>query len=177
LNEHFTTGAGTTLPFGVVVQAGAVNLGAGTAAGFGSSTDGTAYRNFLKLIHGVDIAYRTSPNAAIMMNDLILQQVAGLTDSTGRPLWVASLVQGEPDRFMGYRLIINNDMTSTFANLARTILFGDFSKYYIREVRDVSVLSSKERFIDFHQTLFLAFGRYDGNLLNSAAVKAAVHQT
>jgi hypothetical protein len=43
----------------------------------------------------------------------------------------------------------------------------------------VAVLSSRERFIDFHQTAFLAFGRYDGDLLNAGTgpVKAGVHQT
>jgi len=180
LNEHFTTGAGTTLPFGVVPQATAVNLGTGTSAGFGSSTDGTAYRNLLKLLHGVDIAYRSAgEKVGWMMNDVTLQEIAGMTDSTGRPLWVPSLVAGEPDRLLGYRIFINNDMTATAANLARRVLFGDFSKYYIREVRDVAVLSSRDRFIDFHQTAFLAFGRYDGNLLNAGTgpVKAAVHQT
>jgi len=180
LNEHFTTGGGTTLPFGVVVQATAVNLGTGTSAGFGSSSDGTAYRNILKILHGVDIAYRNGgEKTGWMMNDIILQNLAGFTDTTGRPLWVPSLVAGEPDRLLGYRIFINNDMTSTFANLARTILFGDFSKYYVREVRSVAILASRERYIDFHQTGFFAFGRYDGNLLNAGTgpIKAGVHQT
>jgi HK97 family phage major capsid protein len=180
LNEHFTTGTGTTLPFGVVVQATAVNLGTGTAAGFGSTTDGTAYRNILKILHGVDIAYRNGgEKVGWMMNDATLQVLAGMVDSTGRPLWQPSLVAGEPDRLMGYRIYINNDMTATFANNARTVLFGDFSKYYIREVRSVAILSSRDRFIDFHQTAFLGFGRYDGNLLNAGTgpVKAGVHQT
>jgi HK97 family phage major capsid protein len=177
LNEHFTTGTGTTQPWGIVPRATAVNLGTGTAAGFGATTDGTAYRNLLKLVYGVDRAYRR--NAAFMMNDLILQNLAGMTDNDGRPLWVPSLIGGEPDRLMGYPIIVNNDMTGTFANNARTVLFGDFKAYYIREVRDVAVLSSRERFIDYHQTAFLAFGRYDGDLLNAGTgpVKAAVHQT
>jgi HK97 family phage major capsid protein len=180
LNEHFTTGTGTTLPFGVAVQATAVNLGTGTATGFGSSSDGTAYRNILKILHGVDIAYRNAgPSVGWMMNDIVLQELAGFTDTTGRPLWVPSLVAGEPDRLLGYRIFINNDMVSTAANLARRVLFGDFSAYKVREVRDVAVLSSRDRFIDFHQTAFLAFGRYDGNLLNAGTgpVKVGVHQT
>lgn len=180
LNEHFTTGAGTTLPFGVVVQATAVNLGAGTSAGFGSTTDGTAYRNILKLLHGVDVAYRTGgEKVGWMCHDATLQLLAGFTDGQGRPLWVPSLVAGEPDRLLGYRIFINNDMATAFANLSRNLLFGDFSKYTIREVQQITVVSSKERFIDFHQTYFAAWGRYDGNLLNAGTgpVKAAVHQT
>jgi HK97 family phage major capsid protein len=177
LNEHFTTGTGTTQPWGVVPRAVAVNLGTGTAAGFGATNDGTAVRNILKLVHGVDIAYRR--NARFMMHDRIVQEFSGLTDSSGRPLWQPSLIQGKPDTLMGYPITINNDMTATFANNARTVLFGDFSSYKIREVRDISVLSSRERFIDFHQTAFLAFGRYDGDLLNAGTgpIKAAVHQT
>ncbi len=177
LNEHFTTGTGTTQPWGIVPRATAVDLGTGTAAGFGSTTDGTAYRNILKVVYGVDRAYRRT--ASFMMNDAILQTLAGMTDDTGRPLWVPSLISGEPDRLLGYPIIVNNDMTGTFANNARTVVFGDLSKYYIREVRDVAVLSSRERFIDYHQTAFLAFGRYDGDLLNAGTgpVKALVHQT
>jgi HK97 family phage major capsid protein len=179
LNEHFTIGTGTTLPTGVVVGAGAVNLGTGTAAGFGSFTTGVAVANLLKIMHGVDLAYRNGNNEKVgwMMNDATLQVLAGAVDTTGRPLWMPSLVAGEPDRFMGYRIFINNDMTATFANNARTVLFGDFSKYWIRETRDIVVESSRERFIDFHQVVFLAFGRFDGVLINSAAVKAGVHQT
>jgi HK97 family phage major capsid protein len=180
LNTHFTTGAGTTLPFGVVVQATAVNLGTGTATGFGSTTDGTAVRNLLKILHGVDIAYRSGGDrVGWMMHDATLQTLAGFVDSTGRPLWVPSLVAGEPDRLLGYRIFINNDMASTFANLSRNVLFGDFSKYYVREVRSVEILATRERYIDFHQTGFFAFGRYDGNLLNAGTgpIKAGVHQT
>lgn len=181
LNEHFTTGTGTTLPFGVVVQATAVNLGTGTASGTGLGADAAAaVVNLLKILHGVDIAYRNGGDTVgWMMNDATLQRIAGLVDTTGRPIWMPSLVAGAPDRLLGYRIFINNDMTSTVANNARTILFGDFSKYYIREVRDVAILSSRERFIDYHQTAFLGFGRYDGNLLNAGTgpVKAGVHQT
>lgn len=179
LNEHFTTGTGTTQPNGIVPQATAVNLGTGTAAGFGSTTDGTAYRNILKVLHAVDIAYRNGPSVGWMMNDAILQTLAGMVDSTGRPLWVPSLIGGEPDRLLGYPIYINNEMTGTFANNARTVLFGDFSKYFVREVRDTAILSSRERYIDFHQTLFLAFSRYDGGLVNAGTgpVRAAVHQT
>ena len=176
LNEHFTTGTGTTQPWGVVVRAAAVNLGAGTAAGFGADA-ATTYRNVLKVVYGVDRAYRN--NAKFMMNDAILANLAGITDTTGRPIWVTSMQAGEPDRLMGYPVVVNNDMTATFANNARTVLFGDFSNYYVREVRNVEIVSSRDRFIDFHQTAFLGFGRYDGDLLNAGTgpVKALVHQT
>jgi HK97 family phage major capsid protein len=177
LNQHFTIGVGTTEPSGVVVGAGAVNLGTGTAAGFGSFSTGAAVINLLKIVHGVDLAYRSGDKVGFMMNDATLQMFAGAVDSTGRPLWMPSLIAGEPDRLLGYKIFINNDMATAFANNSRNVLFGDFSKYWIRETRDITIESSRDRYIDFHQVLFLAFGRYDGALINSAAVKAGVHQT
>jgi HK97 family phage major capsid protein len=175
-NQHWTTGTGTTQPWGIVPRATAKNLGTGTATTFGASTT-AIYQNLVGIVHAVDIAYRR--NAKFMMNDAVLAIFAGLVDSTGRPIWAPSLAQDVPDRLMGYPVVINNDMTPTLVNLARTVVFGDLSSYYIREVRDVAVLSSRERFIDFHQTAFLAFGRYDGDLLNAGGnpVVAAVHQT
>lgn len=175
-NQHWTTGTGTTQPWGIVPRATARNLGVGTATSFGA-TNAAIVANFVGIVHAVDPAYRR--NATWMMNDAIIAMLAGLTDSTGRPLWAPSLVGGEPDRLLGYPIVVNNDMVSTLANLARSVVFGDLSSYYIREVRDVAVLSSRERFIDFHQTAFLAFGRYDGDLLNAGSnpVVAAVHQT
>jgi HK97 family phage major capsid protein len=175
-NQHWTTGTGTTQPWGIVPRATARNLGTGTATSFGATTAAT-YQNLVGIVHAVDVAYRR--NARWMMNDAILAIFAGLVDTTGRPIWTPSMTAGEPDRLLGYPVVVNNDMTGTLANLARSVVFGDLSSYYIREVRDVAVLSSRERFIDFHQTAFLAFGRYDGDLLNAGSnpVVAAVHQT
>lgn len=175
-NQHWTTGTGTTQPWGIVTRATARNLGTGTATSFGATT-AAIYQNLVGIVHAVDIAYRR--NAKFMMNDAILAIFAGLTDTTGRPIWSPSVAGGEPDRLLGYPVIVNNDMASTLANLTRSVVFGDLSSYYIREVRDVAVLSSRERFIDFHQVAFLAFGRYDGDLLNAGTnpVVAAVHQT
>jgi HK97 family phage major capsid protein len=58
-------------------------------------------------------------------------------------------------------------------------VFGDLSKYKIREVRDIQVLRLVERYADYHQVGFLAFARYDGDLLNAgtAPVKAFSHLT
>src|SRR5262245_465790 len=51
-NTHFTTGAGTTLPFGIVVQA------ASGVAPTGSVAGGFTYAHLVTLEHSVDIAYR-----------------------------------------------------------------------------------------------------------------------
>jgi HK97 family phage major capsid protein len=70
------------------------------------------------------------------------------------------------DTLLGYPLVINQDVASMAAN-AKSILFGDFSKYKVRRVLDIMVLRLVERYADFGQVGFLCFSRYDGNLIDA----------
>ena len=40
-------------------------------------------------------------------------------------------------------------------------------KFCVRRVKEMSILRLSERFADFGQVAFLAFGRYDSNLLDA----------
>jgi HK97 family phage major capsid protein len=170
-NTHFTTGAGTTLPFGIVVQATQGLAPTGTAAG------GFTYPNFVDLEHSVDIAYRRQ-GAAWMMNDVVVGRTKKLLDTTGRPIWqpyfeasmssfVAGGGAGSPGTLLGYPVIVNNDMSTSQVTTTRAVLFGALQKYLIRDVLGVTLLRLDERYADFHQVAFLAFARADGNLLNA----------
>lgn len=74
---------------------------------------------------------------------------------------------------MGRAININQNMAAMAAN-AKSILYGDFSKYLIRDVMDVTLF----RMTDSAYTLkgqvgFVAFCRSGGNLLDvGGAVKA-----
>jgi HK97 family phage major capsid protein len=59
---------------------------------------------------------------------------------------------------------------ATMTISAKSILFGDFSKYLIRDVRDFTLLRLDERYAEFLQVAFLAFMRSDGDLLNAGTV-------
>jgi HK97 family phage major capsid protein len=48
---------------------------------------------------------------------------------------------------------------------AKSILFGDFSNYLIREVMDFTVLRLVERYAEYLQVAFIGFQRVDGNLI------------
>jgi HK97 family phage major capsid protein len=56
---------------------------------------------------------------------------------------------------------------AVMATSAKSILFGDFSKYWIRRVAGVQVLRLTERYADFNQTAFIGFQRWDGNLIDA----------
>ena len=156
-NTHYTLGTGTGNPNGVVTAATFVQ------AGTGSPTTIT-YANLIALYHSVDPAYRN--NARFMMNDNTISKIKLMVDSQGRPLWLPGLVDRAPDTILGSPYTINQDMASMTTS-AKSILFGDFSKYWIRDVRDFTLLRLDERYAEFLQVAFLAFMRTDGDLLNA----------
>ena len=98
----------------------------------------------------------------------------GPRNGTGVPLWSPSLGAGQPDTILGYPYVINQSIT-TPATSVKSILFGDFSKYLIRDVRDVTLLRLDERFADYHQVGFLAFSRHDGDLLDAGTDPVKYH--
>jgi len=167
-NTHFTVGAGTTLPDGVIPRAGVGK------AGIVGQTLTVIYDDLVDLKHSVDVAYRTG--AKFMLNDLTVATVSKLKDTTGRPIWVPSVTAGAPDTLLGHAVQINNDVAVMGAS-ARSIAFGDLSKYYIR---DVSGTTSMLRFEDSafalrHQVGFVGFTRSGGNLVETAAVRVYVN--
>jgi HK97 family phage major capsid protein len=163
-NTHFTVGAGTTLPFGVVTQA------TQGAAPTGSVAGGFTYAHIVDLEHSVDIAYRRQ-GAAFMMSDAVVARLKKLLDTAGRPIWQpndgAGMSSGAPGSLLGYPYWVNNDMSTATTTGTRAVLFGALQKYLIREAIGITLLRLDERYADYHQVAFLAFARADGNLLNA----------
>lgn len=162
-NDHFTTGDGSSKPNGIVTAA--------TAGVTATSLTATVTYDFLMdLIHSVDPSYRE--NGKFMFHDGGLKmlkktkvlQYSG--DTSGIPLWQPSLVAGAPNTIAGYPYVVNQSMT-TPATTVKSILFGDFSKYLIRDVNDVRLVRMDERYADYDQVGFTAFMRSDGDLLDA----------
>jgi len=159
-NTHYTTGTGSSQPNGVATASGlGVTGGAGVAGAF-------TYNNLVDLLHSVDPAYRVGGNVGWMMRDATVGAIRKLVDGQSRPLWEPSMQAGDPDRVMGYPIYINQDVAAV-ALSARSVLFGNFSKYLIRDVREIILLRLNERYADLHQVAFLAFMRTDGDLLDA----------
>ncbi len=118
------------------------------------------------LIAAVDPAYRIK--AKYMMSWRTIDFLRKLKDKYGRPLWIASLAVGEPDRIYGYPFDWNSDMDIVGAG-KYPILFGDFSKYIIRTVGGVTMVRYSELYMPTHQVGFQAFLRNDGRRLQPNA--------
>lgn len=157
LNDHMTTGTGANQPMGAVTAA---TLGV-TAA---SASDITFDELAFDLPHSVDPAYRM--NARFMFADSTLKVLKKKKDGEGQYLWSSGVAMREPDRLAGYPYTINQSMDAIGSG-KKPVLFGDFSKYMIRRVAGVQVLRLSERFADYNQVAFLAFQRWDGNLVDA----------
>lgn len=160
-NAQLTTGTGSSAPNGIVTAA---TLGK-TAAGAAALTSD----ELIDLEHSVNRAYRKSPKAGFMMNDLTLKAVRKLKNSDGDYIWSAGdMQQGRPATLLGYKLHVNDSMAD-LATTAKTVLFGDFNKYFVRKVGAPVIGVLRERF--WPDLGIAGLIRFDGELADTAAVK------
>lgn len=168
-NLHFTTGSGVDQPQGVVTGASEGKVGAT------GQTTSVTYDDLIDLEHSVNRAYRRSPACGWMFADTTLKAIKKLKDSQQRPLWQPGLEVREPDTIMGYRYTVNDDVPAMAAS-AKSILFGDFSNYFIRDVMAVTLFRMGEKYIENGQIGFLCFSRHDGGLVDAGLAPVKYYQ-
>lgn len=166
-NEMFTSGTGTAQPRGVVTGATAGKVGAsGQAAS-------VTFDDLVDLIHSVDPAYRVG-GARFMMNDASLKLIRKFKDSQGRPIFLPGydgLAGPMADSVLGYGVTINQDVPVMAAD-AKSVLFGDFKKYIIRDVMQATLFRFDDSaYVKLGQIGFLMWMRSGGNLIDTSAVK------
>ena len=118
----------------------------------------------LDLEFSVDRAYRE--RGTFMCHDTTILALKKLKDSNGQYLWQRSLATREPDTFDGKPLMANNDVAQ-IATGNKTIGFGDFSKYKLRQVGEIRIKALVERWGDEDVTGFGAYIRVDGKILDA----------
>lgn len=166
LNSFFTNGTGTSQPTGFMTAATAGPTAVGSSGNTGGSETGATSigtDDLVALEHSIDPWYR--PGAIYQLNDDTLKKLKQIKDKFGRPIY-ESPQNGQPALLNGYPFRINNDLPTVAAN-AKTVAFGNFQKYLIRRVKEMSVLRLVERYADYGQVGFIAFARYDANLLDA----------
>lgn len=154
LCRHFTVGAGTTLPFGVTVDAAA---GRTTASATAISTT-----DLIELQHSVDPAYRG--NGTFMAHDNIIKTLRLLNDTNGRPLWASGLRDAVPDTILGQPIIYNQYMASAVTTGLLTMVYGDMSYYKVRRVGAMSMRRLVERFAETREVGFIGYVSADGRM-------------
>lgn len=157
-NTLYTTGNGAAKAKGIIpASTSGVTTASATAIAFGE---------IMALIHSIDPAYRAM-GCQFMSHDNILLAIRQLVDSQNRPLYVSGLVEGMPDRILGFPHVPNQDMDSAVTATKKTLLFGRLSQYKIRRAGGPRLYRLEERYRDEDKTGFVAFISEDGNLLNA----------
>ncbi|HZO67758.1 MAG TPA: phage major capsid protein [Kribbellaceae bacterium] len=161
----WVTGAGTTLPFGIM-HAGLtadVVLAAGNAL---------TYQKLLDVETALDPAYEQ--NAAWVMNKASWMKARAVVDTTGRPLLFdanAGIQDQERRRtLLGYPVIIDQAAPSIGTLSARAVVLGDLREaYVIRRVSDFAMVVNPYSRANFGQVEYVAWERADGNIQNRKA--------
>lgn len=162
-NDAFTVGTGSSQPQGAVVGASAGVTAAGATA---ITTD-----ELMDLYYALSYVYR--PTAKWMMNDATLKYLRKLKDSTNQYLIQPGL-NGDPlPSLMGRPVVTNNSM-DTIATGKKTILFGDFSYFWIADFAQIEFRRLDELYAANGQVGFRWFKRFDSHVMLSAAIKYLV---
>lgn len=166
-NTTLTTGTGSSQPNGIVTASA---LGKTAASGTAITAD-----ELIDLLHAVDPAYRMSPRCRWQFNDSTMAAIRKLKDGQGNYLWqMGDIRTGEPATLLDHPYSINQAMANIGLS-AKPVIFGDHSKYIVRKVMGFQVLTLRERYAEAFQVGMVGFKRFDGELLNTAAVRHLIN--
>ncbi|MBO0750172.1 MAG: phage major capsid protein [Porphyrobacter sp.] len=145
-------------PFGTLQY-----VGSGDAAGLGDTVE----LSLIDLVHKVKAGYRQG--GTWVMNSATLAQVRKLRTSTGELMWQPGLIEGQPDRLLGYSIIEAEDMPDIAAGTF-PIAFGNFKAGYLIAERTATTIL-RDPFTNKPFVHFYATKRVGGQVLDSAAIK------
>jgi HK97 family phage major capsid protein len=161
--EGFLTGAKATAEDSVRAFGSMQYMGTGSATGLGSALD----TRLIDLIHSLRAGHRQG--AVFVMNATTLASVRKLKTADGAFLWQPGMVEGQPNRLLGYPVIEAEDMPDVAAGTF-PIAFGNFRNgYLIAERSATRVLRdpfTNKPFVHFYTTK-----RIGGKVLDSNAIK------
>lgn len=166
--SHFLTGSGSGQPQGVITGAGSVSAGSATAI---------AVNDLINLVSAVDRAYLadgSSNSIGWLMHPTIYGVIRKLADTTGQPI-IQPVTDRGPASLLGYPVYFAPEMDSTTASTKKTVLFGNFGFYCIRDAGVLSVARSTERYFEYRQEAFMALYRTDAKVLQAGAFKVLTH--
>ncbi|MGW0993525.1 phage major capsid protein [Streptomyces sp. NPDC002523] len=162
---HAITGTGTSQPRGVVTDA---TLGVTGATGVTGAFSGD---NLIDLFFSVIAPYRASASCKWVMKDATVANARKLKDTTGQYLWQPGLQAGVPDMILG-KPVLTDPNVAGVALSAKSVLFGDFSQFFVRFAGGVRFERSDDYAFNTDLVTFRALLRADCSLVDlTGAVK------
>lgn len=138
-------------------------VGSGNATGFGTTPEA----KLIDLVHTMKAGHRQG--ASWVMNSSTLAVVRKLKTADGAFLWQPGLVEGQPDRLLGYPVVEAEDMPGIAANTF-PIAFGNFKAGYLIAERSATTIL-RDPFTNKPFVHFYATKRIGGQVLDSEAIK------
>jgi HK97 family phage major capsid protein len=138
-------------------------VGSGDGFGFDANPDA----RLIDLVHTMKSGHRQG--ASFVMNSATLAQVRKLKTADGAFLWQPGLVEGQPDRLLGYPVVEAEDMPDIEAG-AFPIAFGNFRHGYLIAERTATQIL-RDPFTNKPFVHFYATKRVGGQVLDSNAIK------
>ena len=163
-NADLTVGTGTTQPVGIVTASAVGGTGATAIAGAFSTN------NVIDLVYSLNAAVRRMPSFGVMGGTKATSAARKLTDGANQYVWQPSLIEGQPDRLLGYTYTENPHIADP-ATSAKSLIAGDLSSYMVRQVGGVRLDRSDDFAFSTGLVTFRAIFRVDGNLPQSQHVK------
>jgi HK97 family phage major capsid protein len=171
----FINGSGTDQPLGLlespVSLLGDATRAFGTlqyvASGDADGFDDNPDEKLIDLVHTLKSGHRQG--ASWVMNSATLAEVRKLKTTDGALLWQPGLVEGQPDRLLGYPVVEAEDMPD-IAEDAFPIAFGNFKAGYLIAERSATTIL-RDPFTNKPFVHFYAVKRVGGQVLDSAAIK------
>lgn len=168
IGAHLTTGDDNSKPNGIVTA----SSNGGTATGTAGNTSADTFFGPVDLVElrffNLAQGYRARGIGSYMVSTLALSKMRKFRDSNKQFLWQPSLVAGVPDQFDGYPVYENPAMAAP-ASVAKSVIFGDLSQYYVRRL-PTRVDVSKDYKFNTDQLAVRTIERVDGDLPDTAAI-------
>ncbi len=150
-NDLATNGSGSSgEPTGLVTQA---PVGIETA-----SSSAFTYDELLALVFAVDPEVHQV--AKFMLHPATLKVILALKDSNGQPIVYRDPLGQVPMKLFGFPVVLNSSMPQIAAG-NKVIVFGDLSRYVVRERNELTIHVLKETYLSKNAVGFLVNYDFD----------------
>lgn len=155
--EAFLTGNGTGRPTGILNDTNGAKDGITTA-----SATAITFDELIDLYYSLKEPYRK--NAVFLMNDDTVKAIRKLKDKNDQYIWQPSIQAGTPDMILNCPVYTSQYMpTLTTGN--KSVLFGDFSYYWIADRQGRTFKRLNELYAVNGQVGFLGSQRVDAKTI------------
>lgn len=170
LTEHIARGLTNLALTGGTASDGVSALVPKVVTTTAASATAVTYNDLIDVLAKVKAPHNAQGVASWVMNSATRAALMKVLDQNGRPIFVESAREGEPDRILGRPVVIDDNMPDIGAGKT-PILFGDLRKYVLRIVQGVKVrVYQEEKFYKDNCVGIQAFVSADGKLIAKSGV-------